>query len=67
MRAEMNFDSPSAALSIDEAAYHLRISRAGLWRLLKDGRLPKAKVGGRTLVRRRDLEAFLDQCVEVSN
>jgi excisionase family DNA binding protein len=56
----------TAALTVEEAADYLRISRAGMWRLLRDGRIPRARIGGRTLVRRVDAEAFLERCVEVT-
>lgn len=51
------------ALSVQETADYLRISEAGVWRLLQDKRLPKAKIGGRTVIRRVDAEAFLERCV----
>lgn len=53
-----------ATCSDREAADYLGISRTGLWRLLKAGRLPCVRIGGRTLFRRSDLDAFLDSCVE---
>ncbi|MEZ0212986.1 MAG: helix-turn-helix domain-containing protein [Xanthobacteraceae bacterium] len=55
-----------AAFTVEEAADYLRLSRAGIWRLLKDGRLPRARIGGRTLIRRVDVDAFLERCVEAA-
>lgn len=54
------------ARSIDEAADFLRVSRASVWRLLKEGRLPRTRIGGRTVIRRIDLEAFLAKCASAS-
>lgn len=54
----------AGAFTVDEAASYLRISRAGLYRLLREGSLKPARVGGRTLLRKVDLEAFLARCVE---
>ncbi|MER9628030.1 helix-turn-helix domain-containing protein [Mesorhizobium sp. M0296] len=55
--------SLSAALSVDEAAEYLRISRATLYRLFREKKLIPARLGGRTLVRRIDADAFLESCV----
>ena len=54
----------TGALTVTEAAEYVRISRAGVWRLLKERRLPRTRIGGRTLIRRVDIDAFLEQCVE---
>jgi excisionase family DNA binding protein len=56
----------SAALSVDEAAEYLRISRATLYRLFREKKLSPARLGGRTLVRRVDADALLAKCVEVA-
>lgn len=56
----------SAVLTINEAAIYFRISRAGVWRLLRTGRLKKIRIGGRTLVRRVDADAFLASCAEAA-
>lgn len=52
-----------AALSVDETAEYLRISRATLYRLFREKKLVPARLGGRTLVRRVDADAFLESCV----
>lgn len=52
-----------AAFTAEEAADYLRISRAGVYRLMKNGELPRAKIGDRTVVRRVDLDAFLEASV----
>ena len=53
-------DSP-AAFSIPAAATYLSISRASIYRLIKSGDLPRAKVGGRSLIRRQDADALLSR------
>ncbi|MGL4964958.1 MAG: helix-turn-helix domain-containing protein [Inquilinus sp.] len=57
---------PPAAFTAEEAADYLRISRAGVYRLMKDRKLPRAKIGDRTVIRRVDLDAFLASAVEVA-
>ena len=57
---------PSAALTVDEAADYIRVSRATVWRLLKSKSLARARIGGRTVVRRIDLDAFLAQALEIA-
>ncbi len=55
--------TPSAALSVDEAASYIGVSRATLWRLLKSNALARVRLGGRTLVRRADLDALLARSI----
>ena len=57
---------PPAAFTAEEAADYLRISRAGIYRLMKERKLPRAKIGDRTVIRRVDLDAFLDRAVEAA-
>ncbi|GGH16086.1 hypothetical protein GCM10007036_16480 [Alsobacter metallidurans] len=54
------------ALTVEEAADFLRVSRATIWRLLQSGALPRARIGGRTVIRLVDAEAFLARAVEVA-
>ncbi len=61
-----NFPIPSAALTVDEAADYIRVSRATIWRLLRNKLLARARIGGRTVVRRIDLDAFLARAVEAA-
>ncbi|SEK22426.1 helix-turn-helix domain-containing protein [Xaviernesmea oryzae] len=56
-------DAIPAALSVPAASRYLGISRASLYRLIKTGALVPAKVGGRTLIRRVDADAFLEGAV----
>jgi len=64
--AKSNFPIPSAALTVDEAADYIRVSRATIWRLLRNKSLARARIGGRTVVRRIDLDAFLARAVEAA-
>lgn len=48
-----------AALTVPEAADYLRTSVANIYRMFGRGDLPKAKIGGRTLVRRIDADNLL--------
>ena len=57
---------PSAALTIDEAARYISVSRATVWRLLKNKSLARIRIGGRTVVRRADLDALLAKLVEAA-
>jgi excisionase family DNA binding protein len=54
----------AAAFTVKEAADYLRISRTTLYRLFSENALPRVRLGGRTLVRKTDADAFLARCVE---
>jgi excisionase family DNA binding protein len=60
------FPIPSAALNVDEAADYLRISRASVWRLLRNRTVARVRIGGRTVIRRIDLDAFLERSAAVA-
>ncbi len=47
-------------LTVDEAAEILRISRQTLYRHLKNKDVRVTKIGGRTLIDRKDLEDFIE-------
>lgn len=47
-------------LSVDEAAEYLRCSRKRIYDLTSQRRLPAVKDGSRTLLRRVDLDAYLE-------
>lgn len=49
-----------AALSIEEAQEYLGLGRTKLYSLLKTGKLKALKLGKRTLIRRVDLDIFLE-------
>lgn len=56
----------TGAFTVDEVAAYFRISRASVWRLLRSGQLARARIGGRTVIRRVDADAFLARCAEVA-
>jgi len=58
---------PPAALTIREASDYLRVSPSTLYRLFREKKLSAARVGGRTLVRRLDADAFLARCAGAPN
>ena len=67
MRSNSNSaPSLSAVLTVEELTDYFRISRASVWRLLASGQLRKTRIGGRTLVRRVDADAFLARCADVA-
>jgi excisionase family DNA binding protein len=45
---------------VREVAEALRISRSKVYLLMNDGDLPSVRIGSRRLVRRSDLEAFVN-------
>ena len=49
---------PKVALSYEEAAWSLGISRSKLYRLVSEGRLPCVVIDGNTVLRLEDLEKF---------
>lgn len=63
MSKASNHQAKPGALSVDDAATYMSISRASLYRLFKAGHLRPARIGGRTLVRRVDLDAFLERAI----
>ncbi|MBN7760962.1 helix-turn-helix domain-containing protein [Nitratireductor aquibiodomus] len=52
-----------AAFTIPEAADYLRVSVSGVYRLLQKDQLKRTKIGHRTVIRKSDLDAFLNKCV----
>ena len=53
------------AYSVEEAAQIVGIGRTLAWQLVRRGEIPSVRVAGRVLVRRRQLEAWLDQQEEL--
>ncbi|BBF92126.1 helix-turn-helix domain-containing protein [Blastochloris tepida] len=49
------------ALTVPEAAAYLRVSRSSVYNLFERGDLRPIKVGGRTLIRKADVDALLDR------
>jgi excisionase family DNA binding protein len=62
--AKHSFPLPSGALTVPESADYLRISEATVWRLLRNKLLARTRIGGRVVIRRVDLDAFLARAVE---
>ena len=56
----------TAAFTVDEVAACFRISRASVWRLLKNGALARTRIGGRTVIRRIDADNFLARSAAVA-
>lgn len=53
-------DAPQAWFSILEAARYARCSRSLIYSLLQTGALRARKLGGRTLVKRDELDALIE-------
>ncbi|QOG06399.1 helix-turn-helix domain-containing protein [Aureimonas sp. OT7] len=49
---------------MSETATYLRSSRTSLYRMIRRGDVKPIKLGGRTLFRRTDLDALIEQCAE---
>jgi excisionase family DNA binding protein len=49
--------------TVEETADYLRVSRSTIYRLMREHTLPFAKVGGRTLVRRYDVDVMLEKAM----
>jgi excisionase family DNA binding protein len=60
---ERSMPSPSL-LTVDETAADWRVNRSTVWRKIRSGELPVVRIGGRTLVRRVDADAFIARCIE---
>jgi excisionase family DNA binding protein len=60
-RTKENNVSDRLAYTINEAAAASRLGRTTIYDLIKRRELPLVKVGARSLIRRRDLEAFLER------
>jgi len=46
-------------LSVNETVKLLGISRSTIYRMFKTGALPQNKIGGRTIIKRKDIDEFL--------
>lgn len=56
---------PKVALSYEEAAWSLGISRSKLYRLVSEGRLACVQIDGNTVLRPADLAKFVDANAKV--
>lgn len=59
----MTVSVSTPVLSINEAAAYLRASRGHIYNLLRQGDLLPVKVGGRTLIRRSDIDDLLERSI----
>ena len=59
--SEHEMTIPRLAYSVDEAAAMIGVSRRSIYELFRSGQLGSVKIGARRLIRRTDLDAFLDQ------
>lgn len=57
----MTQPTDTLALTVDEAAHTLRISRSTFYEWVKAGVIKVSKIRGRTLVRRVDVEKLLER------
>lgn len=53
-----------AVLPIKPAAEYLSVSPSTVWRLLRDKQLKATPIRGRTMIRRIDLDAFLERAAK---
>lgn len=51
--------------SIDQAAELLSISRPAIYRLCRDGKLPRVKIGSRSYIASEDLDRFVESLPRV--
>jgi excisionase family DNA binding protein len=56
---------PKVALSYEEAAWSLGISRLKLYRLVSEGRLPCVTIDGNTVLGPSDLKRFVEQNIKL--
>lgn len=56
----MAIDEPKAHLSVPEASAYLGVGRSTLYTLFSDGQLPYCKVGSRTVIKRTDLDEYME-------
>lgn len=61
----MHQNQPENLLTVAEACERLRISKPTLNRHFRGGALPRVKIGHRTLIRERDVSAFIDRSVQL--
>jgi excisionase family DNA binding protein len=55
---------PPSLMTIQEVATDWRVNRSTVWRRIKAGDLPVVRIGGRTLIRRTDKDAYIARCLE---
>jgi excisionase family DNA binding protein len=60
-RIKIDGEVEPIAMTVHEAAHELQVSKRTVERLIADGKLAAAKVGGQTRIMREDLVALLQQ------
>ena len=48
------------ALSVPDVMDRLGVKQSTVWKLLREGHLPRRKIGGRPVVLQSDVDAYLD-------
>ena len=61
--ATKSIQVPREVFTVPEAMDYLRISRATFYKLTANRSLPVAKLGGRTLIRKSDVDALLERSI----
>ena len=57
----MPVTSQPLLLNVTQVAAMMGVSDRTIWRRIREGALPAVRLGGRVLVKREDLEAFVDR------
>ncbi len=57
----MNNDVDTILVSVDDAMKLLAVGRTTIYQLVADGEIPAAKLRGRRVFRRRDIEQFAER------
>ena len=58
---EQNRSSAAGLMTLEEAVEYLKISRASVYSLMKNGELAYVQIGGRRRFRASDLTAFIEE------
>lgn len=66
IKREQALPTTPAVMTVAELAEYFRISRVSAYRLFKRGELKPIKIGGRTVIRRADADAFLAACARAA-
>jgi excisionase family DNA binding protein len=53
-----------AGLSVNASAAYISVSRATMYRILDSGEIASGLIGRRRIIRRMDLDAYLERLVE---
>jgi len=64
LNSDLGEPASQLVYTVIEAAQALRLSRSKTYELLRNGRLRSVRVDGRRLIRRADLERFIEELGE---